>query len=92
MLAESIRFKGGTTSSPSPYWLAARLSLMQLHAVTLLQMGEESSAFAALDPLANYLGGYRMLIKILPLQTLSCFQHGEKGKGILIALLKAKRL
>lgn len=80
MLTESIRFKRGTTSSPSPYWLAARLSLMQLHAVTFLQMGEESSAFAALDPLANYLGGYRMLIKILPLPNIELFSTWGKRK------------
>lgn len=80
MLAESIRFKRGTASSPSPHWLAARLSLMQLHAVTFLQMGEESSALAALDPLANYLGGYRMLIKILPLPNIELFSTWGKRK------------
>lgn len=80
MLVEGVRFKWGTVSISSPYWLAVHLSLMQLHTVMLLQMGEESSAFAALDPLANYLRGYRMLIKILPLSNIELFSTCKKMK------------
>lgn len=59
----------------------------------LLQIGEESSAFAALDPLANYLRGYRMLIKILPLPNIELFSTwGKMKRHTDIALLKAKRL
>ena len=98
MLFEGIQCKQSAlwrhTEGPAPRRLTGGTPLMQhfpLHSVTAVQMGSKSKA---LDPLANYLRGYRTLIKNPFLKkVLSCFQpNAESGKGIQIAILKALKV